>query len=470
MQNVFIGRQAEIHELERISHSEKAEFVAIYGRRRIGKTYLVKEFYNYRFTFYATGVARGNKQEQLSVFHEALLQYGKNMPQDAPIDWLEAFKRLKAVIQQSRMKRKVVFLDELPWMDTQKSQFVKALDWFWNSWASEQNDLTLIVCGSAASWMVKNIIRNRGGLHNRITLHLNLRPFTLAETKEYIERVKHIRWDHYALAECYMIMGGIPYYLQYLDRTMSLRQNIDRIFFAENALLKDEYKTLFSSLFAHSEQYIRIIETLSSCRSGMTRDVISTKTRISNGGGLTRKLDELEQCGFIRKYRTVEKGGQIYQLMDFYCLFYFYFLRSDRAFDSDAWMHLATSRTGSAWLGLAFERLCFAHAAEIRKALGVTGVATRTFALNDTDAQVDMVIQRQDRTISVCEMKFSDGEYVIQKREWEKIEKRVQLVRSYYPGKTMQIVLVTARGLHPNMYSQNNINRSISLQDLFSQL
>jgi len=468
MQNIFVGRKAEIHELERLNDSDKAEFIAIYGRRRIGKTYLVKEFYNYHFTFYATGVARGAKQQQLQCFQEALMTYGKNMPADTPKDWMEAFKRLKTVIQQSRMKRKVVFLDELPWMDTQKSHFVDALDWFWNSWASEQRDLTLVVCGSAASWMVKNIIRNRGGLHNRITCHLNLQPFTLAETREYMERVKRIQWDEYAVAECYMVMGGVPYYLQYLDRSMSLRQNIDRIFLSENALLKDEYHNLFTSLFARSEQYIRIIETLSSCRSGMTRDWISTKTKISNGGGLTRKLEELEQCGFIRKYRTIEKGGQIYQLMDFYCLFYFYFLRAGRVYDSDAWTHLTTSRTGTTWMGLAFERICFAHTAQIRQALGVAGIATQTFALNQPDAQVDMVIKRSDRTVSVCEMKFSEAKYTITKQEWDKIQHRVDTVRALFPTKNMQVVLVTSQGLHDNMYAQNKVDCSITLAAIFT--
>lgn len=468
MQNLFIGRKAEIHELERINQSEKAEFVAIYGRRRIGKTYLVKEFYNYRFAFYATGVARGNREQQLQCFQEALLSYGKNMPGKAPTDWMEAFKRLKIVVQQSRMKRKIVFLDELPWMDTQKSHFVDALDWFWNTWASEQKDLTLVVCGSAASWMVKNIIRNRGGLHNRITCRLNLRPFTLAETRNYIEQVKHIHWDDYAIAECYMVMGGVPYYLQYLDKSMSLRQNIDRIFLSENALLKDEYNSLFSSLFTHSEQYIHIIETLSTSRSGKTRDWISSKTKISNGGGLTRRLDELEQCGFIRKYRTVDKGGQIYQLIDFYCLFYLYFLRSNRTPDADAWTHLSNSRTGSVWMGLAFERLCFAHATQIRNALGVAGIATQTFALSDPDAQVDMVIKRSDRTVSVCEIKFSESEYVIQKQEWERIQNRVAMVKSIFPNKNMQVVMITSRGLRNNAYAQNNVDKDISLKNLMS--
>jgi len=270
------------------------------------------------------------------------------------------------------------------------------------------------------------------------------------------------------LAECYMVMGGVPYYLQYLDRSISLRQNIDRIFLDENALLKDEYHNLFTSLFSHSEQYIRIIEVLSLCRSGMTRDLISAKTKISNGGGLTRKLEELEQCGFIRKYRTIDKGGQIYQLMDFYCLFYFYFLRAGRLFDSDAWTHLTSSRAGSTWMGLAFERICFAHAAQIRQALGIAGIATQTFALNEPDAQVDMVIKRSDRTMSVCEMKFSEEKYTITKQEWDKIQHRVDTVRALFPTKNMQVILITAQGLHANMYSQNKVDRSIILTDLFT--
>ena len=289
----IVGRKEEINELQRIYDSASSEFVVVYGRRRVGKTFLVREFFHDNFVFYATGVARGNRKEQLAHFHNRLLRYGSPDDQTPPNDWFTAFERLEALATKSRQKRKVIFLDELPWMDTQKSEFLKALELFWNEWASARNDIVLVVCGSAASWMVNKVINNHGGLHNRLTCRMKLLPFTLSETKEYLESQK-FKWDNLSIAECYMILGGIPYYLHLLDKSRSLAQNIDRLFFSESALLADEFDNLYNSLFSKSEDYVRIVETLSKKKSGFTRDEIAKGSKLSNGGGLTRKLVALE--------------------------------------------------------------------------------------------------------------------------------------------------------------------------------
>ena len=251
--------------------------MAIYGRRRVGKTFLVRSFFHDNFTFYTTGIARGTRREQLRHFSEALHEKCASLPETDAEDWFEVFKRLRTLISKSRQRRKVVFLDELPWMDTQKSEFVKALDLFWNEWGSTRNDFLLIVCGSAASWMVKNIIKNRGGLHNRLTCKLHLSPFNLNDTSQFLQ-AKGINWLDETIAECYMVMGGIPYYLMQLDKTYSLAQNVDRMFFRENALLADEADNLYKSLFKKSENYVRIVEALVDKRSGLTRQEIVDTT------------------------------------------------------------------------------------------------------------------------------------------------------------------------------------------------
>lgn len=462
----IVGRKPEIEELQRIYDSASSEFVVVYGRRRVGKTFLVREFFHDDFVFYATGVARGNRKEQLAHFHNRLIRYGSSDEQTLPKDWFAAFERLEALVGKSRQKRKVIFLDELPWMDTQKSEFLKALELFWNEWASARKDIVLVVCGSAASWMVNKVINSRGGLHNRLTCKLKLLPFTLAETKEYLEAQK-FKWDNLSIAECYMILGGIPYYLHLLDKNRSLAQNIDRLFFSESALLADEFDNLYNSLFSKSEEYVRIVEALSKKKSGFTRDEIVKGSKLSNGGGLTRKLVALEQCGFVRKYKAIGEVSYLYQLSDCFTLFYFQFLKSGLYSDQETWMHLLTTNTCTTWRGLAFERLCFAHIQKIKQKLGISGILTNTFSYYSSQAQVDMVIDRADRAVTVCEMKFSERPYAITKPEWEKIEGRLLEMQNQFKRKTMFFAMVTTNGLVKNKYSMNNVQQEVVLDDLF---
>lgn len=462
----IIGRKEEQRELERLTNSGMPEFVAVYGRRRVGKTFLVKEFFGNNFVFYTTGVSRGSKAEQLRNFQESLSEYGYRGESEAPRDWLEAFARLKEVVSKSRQKRKVIFLDEMPWMDTQKSDFLQAIDLFWNKWCSSRVDVMLVVCGSAASWMVKNVIKNRGGLHNRLTGTIHLMPFSLGETNAYLQS-RGVRWPAQTIAECYMVMGGIPYYLQQIDGTMSLAQNVDRMFFKEGALLADEFDNLYSSLFTHSGDHVNIVKVLAGKRQGLTRDDIVAATSLSDGGGLTRRLTELEQCGFIRRYTMVNNARQLYQLTDFYTQFYFQFLAHEKSYDNEVWLHLQGKPRHNNWLGLSFERLCFAHLPQIRKALGIAGVATKTFAYQVEGAQVDMVIERADRTVCVCEMKWSALPYSISKAEDAKLRNRLVAVREKYPRHALLMVMITSAGLVRNGYALSDVQREVNIEELF---
>ena len=464
----LIGRQREKEELTRLNESKQAEFVALYGRRRVGKTYLVRTFFNDSFCFYATGLARANRKEQIANFYKSLCEYSQTQPK-APKDWYEAFDMLKQIILSSRKRRKVVFLDELPWMDTQKSEFLKALELFWNSWGMMQANLLFIVCGSAASWMVKNIIRNKGGLHNRLTCQMRLDPFNLAETKEYL-RAQNIRWDEETIGEIYMIMGGIPYYLHLLDRSKSPAQNIDRMFFGPNALLGEEFRNLFSSLFKKSEEYEKIIGELNKKRLGLTRDEIAEHCKMTNGGGLSRRLEELVQCGFIRRYQPLNERKSLYQLVDFYCLFYYMFLHNSEHFDRSVWQHIQAMPRYNTWLGLGFERLCFAHVYQIQRALGISGMATKTYAYATPTAQMDMVIERADKVISLCEMKYSQLPYGLTKQEAEKLRKRGEEIMGLLPkNRQVLISLVSNRLPKKNAHYNELITSSITIKDLYTE-
>ncbi len=464
----IIGRKDEQHELNRLYESGSPEFAVVYGRRRVGKTFLVRETLGNKFTFYATGVARGTKDDQLAAFYAALLEYGLPDRYARPTSWMEAFELLKVVIERSAQKRKVLFIDEMPWMDTAKSRFVETLDLFWNKWASAREDILLIGCGSAASWMVRNIVRSRGGLHNRITCKIRLAPFTLAETKSFLQS-KKIDWESRDIAETYMILGGIPYYLNLLDRSFSLAQNIDRLFFKTSALLEDEFDNLYSSLFKNASEHKKIIEALSKHRSGLTRERILAMTKLTDGGTFGIKLDELEQCGFIRKYKAVGSKGQLYQLTDFYTLFYFKFLNGQKEGDTARWMHLILSRTYSTWCGLAFERLCMNEIEVIKSVLGISGIATKHYSLQTPHAQVDMLIERADRVVSLCEMKYYDGPYTMTKKEAEDMEKRIWEVREKTMRKNIQVVLITPYGVKQNKYSANSVHQVITLDDIIGE-
>lgn len=461
----LIGRERETKELTRLKESNQAEFVVLYGRRRVGKTFLVRSFFDDKFTFYCTGLAKGTRKQQLTNFGKTLSEYcGQNV---LPKDWFEAFDALKTIILRSRQRRKVIFLDEVPWMDTQKSEFKQALDLFWNGWAMMQPNLLFIICGSAASWMVKHVINDKGGLHNRLTCRLHLLPFTLKDTRAYLQS-QGFRWTDEMVANSYMILGGIPYYLHLLDKSLSLAQNVDRLFFEESALLADEFNNLYSSLFKKAGEYVKIITLLSKKKSGYTRSELTESLKLKTGGGFTRRLEELEQCGFIRKYLPISGKTHIYQLVDFFTLFYLQFGGEKATFDSNMWMHLQTSSKYNTWLGLSFERLCFAHIHQIQHALGISGVGTKTYALQTSSAQMNMVIDRADNIVNLCEMKYTGCAFALSKTEAEKLQKRISELSLLLHKKGVMAVLITDSSAKRNEYYNQLIYNNITLKDLFA--
>lgn len=459
-----IGRKDERLELQRLYESDSAEFAIVYGRRRVGKTFLVRETLGDCFCFYSTGLARGNKNDQLGAFYGSLLEYGLPVQFARPKTWFEAFDLLKKVVEKSPRRRKVLFIDEMPWLDTAKSKFLTALDLFWNQWASARKDILLIGCGSAASWMVKNIIRNRGGLHNRITCKIKLSPFTLPEVKEFL-LAKGIAWENRDIAETYMILGGIPYYLNLLDKHFSLAQNIDRLFFKESALLEDEFDNLYASLFKNAKGHIKIIEALAKKKSGMTREEILKETKQQDGGNVGIRLEELEQCGFIRKFKAVGNKGKFYQLTDFYTRFYLSFAKEQDE-NRQKWVQMQNTHRYSTWCGLAFERLCQSQIDRIKDVLRISGMASSHYSVQTDSAQIDMVIDRADRIVTLCEMKFYDQPYAFTRDDQQKLQNKISVIRELFKRKNIQPVLISPYGLRPNSYSINLIQQVITLDDL----
>ena len=470
----MVGRREEIATLMDCVNSGRPEFIAVYGRRRVGKTYLVKEFFDDTFSFYSTGVQNVNTKQQLRIFREALVKYGDE-EKTIPKDWFEAFSRLEKLLESEHVKReyrvgrRVVFLDELPWMDTAKSDFRSALDYFWNSWGSSQKDLIFIICGSATSWIIYNIVKDTGGFYNRLTRQIRLMPFVLGECEQLL-RSNGMQMTRRQIIESYMVLGGIPYYLNYLKPQYSLALNIEMLFFRENGPLRYEFQQLFRSLFKNADRYIDIIRQLAKRKYGYTRKGLLDSGKTVEGKELTRCLEDLEQCGFIRKYHdfSLKTNGCHFQLTDPMCLFYFAFLESGKV---DSWMEFINTPAYYAWSGLAFEKVCLLHTKQIKQALGISGVFSHEFSWNskktERGAQIDLLIDRKDDVINVCEVKYSQEEYTIDASYEEQIVHKLEVFRSETKTKkVLRLTMITFAGVKQNAHKSIVMNEIVA-DDLF---
>ena len=468
----IIGRIAEKAAFKAYLESKKPEFVAVYGRRRVGKTFLIRETFKNSFDFYVTGLANTGQQMQLRNFNSSLQKYG-NMPYPQCKTWFDSFEQLKHLLEFSaNKKKKVVFIDELPWMDTHRSDFIASLEHFWNSWASSRPDVLLIVCGSATSWMINKLIKNRGGLHNRVTHRMYLEPFTLCECEAYYKE-NGIVMNRYQIVESYMITGGIPYYLSLMDKGLSLSQNVDMLCFMQNGALTDEFDNLYASLYKNSENHVKVVEALGKKKKGLTRDEIVNFTKLPNGGGLTKVLEELEQCGFIRKYNSFGKKHYscLYQLVDFYTLFYLNFMKGNTYNDEHYRLNTIDSGKHRAWSGYAFEQVCMMHLKQIKNKLGISGVLTHASSWRSASsapgAQIDLLIERNDQIINLCEVKFSNAEFRIDKKYEENLRnKRDAFIRETKTRKAVHLTMITTYGVKQNEYS-DMIQSEVKMEDLF---
>ena len=470
----MIGRKYEQQLLDKWMQSGRPEFLVVYGRRRIGKTYLVRDYFKDRFAFRATGVAEEGMRTQLKAFHQKLLEYG-DAHRGAPKDWFEAFSRLKALLCDENVTRDVgtgrivVFLDEMPWMDTPRSGFKPAFENFWNDWGCMREDLLLIACGSATSWLATNLLQSTEGLYGRVTGSLNLQPFCLGECEELL-RYNGLELTRQQVIELFLVFGGIPYYLNLVPRGMGPAQAVEQLCFAPGGQLAGEFDLLFRSTFKHADNHMALVEALARRKGGLT-DAELRKTRgVPTGESLSRALGDLTACGLVRKNAAYgnKKNGRRYQLVDPFTCFYLRVLK-DRAFDS--WeAHVATPAYAS-WRGNAFELTCLLHVPQIKRALGISGVETLSFpwtsAAQEGGAQIDLVIDRRDGIIDLCEAKFTDRPYVLDKNGFESLTRKRDVFRDETgSAKALHLVLITAAGLQQNAYA-HSILVIIGPDDLF---
>lgn len=473
---MIIGRERERQELLRLLEKEESQFCAVYGRRRVGKTYLIRETFNYQFCFQHTGVAKGTLRQQLTAFRNSLMAAG--MQCAIPRTWIEAFELLKQLVTQASAGKKVLFIDELPWMDTPKGNLIGALENFWNGWATarREKDIVLIVCGSATSWISKKLLKDKEGLRGRLTNRIKIVPFTLHEC-ELFAKSANLALGRKDILELYMVLGGIPYYWSFLKKGLSVAQNVDQLFFSETAQLHDEFEALYAVLFKHPDNYLKVIQCMSDGRkSGMTREEILATSRLSDGGTFSTIMEELEECGFIRRFASADttQTNAMYQLIDNYTLFYYLCVRKNAFSDEHYWQNTYTSASHNTWRGHAFERVCLQHIPQIKAALGISGVQTNVCSWfsrgrgERRGAQIDLVIQRADGFTDLCEMKHSASIFTIEKDYAKELRNKMAAYQELSKDKrTPHLVMVTTNGVAHNS-NYNMVQNEITLDSLFA--
>lgn len=471
----LIGRVRETAKFNKIMSSSKSEFLAIYGRRRVGKTFLIREYFGQKFDFYATGLAKGNTNQQLTNFTIFINNYFSSQ-YAVPKNWLEAFNILiKELEKINTDKKQVIFIDEMPWLDTKKSDFMMGLEFFWNSWASAKNNVVLVVCGSAASWMINDLIKNTGGLYNRVTERIKLEPFNLQETESYFLQ-KNIVLDRYQILQLYMVTGGIPYYLDQIEAGKSAMQNIEDVCFRNDGQLRTEFSHIFSSLFKNADKHELILKIIFDNGGALTREKLLKHAGFSSGGGISKALNELEESGFITSFLKMglKKAHATYCISDFYTIFYFRFIQHQGKYEPNMWLNNIDNPAFRAWSGFAFEQICFAHIPQIKNALNIGGVSSSTYAWNlkgnadKKGSQIDLVIDRRDQVINLFEIKYSINQIIITKEYDGKLRNKIQTFKeTTATKKSIFLTLISTFGVKTNEYSTSSVQNELTMDALF---
>ena len=472
----LVGREAEETAFSNCLQLSESKLIAVYGRRRVGKTFLIRKTFSSKLVFEVSGLYKGSTQAQIKHFTKTLISYGYAPAAFAnPNDWIDAIGLQQGYLDTLKGKsKKVIFIDEMPWFDTARSQFLTIFENFWNQYCTKRNDLVVVICGSAATWMIKKILKNKGGLHNRVYEKIKLKPFNLYETEKFL-KAKGIVWDKFTIAQLYLCIGGIPFYLDGIRKGESFVQFINRAFFQPDGFLRIEYEELFSSLFDQSTNHRDVVAILAKQNKSIPREKITDNIKLNSGGTLTNILEELENAGFISKtnLNTNTKTKSHYRLEDFYTLFYLHFIGKKGKTNIDNWDKIATSPSWASWSGLAFERLCFYHTNQIKKALNISAIESEVSSWRVIDeergAQIDMLIDRADRVVNVVEMKFSKDQFKITKDFAMNLRNKLARYAEQNPRKVLFLTMLTSFGVFENQYSTELVQNKIELKQLFSK-
>lgn len=488
MLNNIVGRQTELQTLKQMYDSKESEFLAIYGRRRVGKTVLIHTFCSNQDGVYfsVSGVQHAPLGEQLTHFMERLSEvFYQGAKLQVVKNWREAFKSLTRAIQSVTENKKIVlFQDEFPWLATKNSGLLQSLDYYWNQYWSKAKRIKLIICGSSASWIINKIIRNKGGLHNRVTHEIHLEPFNLFETKNYLIH-QGIKLNDSQILELYMTIGGIPYYLRRIKKGLSAKQNIELLAFTRSGFLLEEFNKLYDSLFDGGEIYIEIMRVIAKKRYGISQiDLLKQIEGLSQGGEMKKKLASLEDAGFIMRFKPYQhtKRGLYYRVIDEYTLFYFRWVEplkealQSKALKRGYWTEMGGTPEWYAWAGLAFEAICYKHLPQISNALELPATALADcwryrskLGENEEGTQIDLLFDRKDDVITICEIKYSNQPFVIDKSYAKSLQRKLEVFqKKTKTNKALMLTMITSNGIKENMYSEELISNVVVLEDFFT--
>lgn len=468
----LLGRDVEKKILDELLNSSKSEFLAVYGRRRIGKTYLVRQYLSKQLVFDFTGTNTDDTFVQLSNFRMVFSEQCFEL-EETPSNWSEAFLLLANYLKNTKRKGKlVVFLDELPWLARPKSGFIPALEFFWNQYGSQLNNLLFVTCGSAASWMIKNIVYAKGGLYKRLTRSIELEPFTLKETEEFLKHRK-LQFTNYQIVQLYMAIGGIPFYLDAIKPGMSVPQVIQDLYFSKNGFLQKEFIPLYQSLFKRANYHLKIVEALARHPNGLTREILSKETKIAEGGSLSRTLENLIDTGFVKIIFPFGKKRKdaLYRIVDFFTIFYLKFVQNN---NFKNWQSVAQSASYYSWCGYTFENICLLHTEQIKAKLGISGTETNVYSwrkagtLTEKGAQIDLVLDRKDGIVHLCEAKFTENDFVLTKDYNTQLRQRRFIFKE--ATKTRKNPVTTLLTTYPavrNEHYLEEVHSEISMDYLF---
>jgi AAA+ ATPase superfamily predicted ATPase len=468
--SIIVGRKSEQLVLKEAMHNDKSELIVVYGRRRIGKTFLIREFFKQQLIFEVTGLHGGHLKDQLANFSKEVNKRNQRLATNSVKSWLEAFTHLEEYVDTLKNERKkVIFIDEFPWMATPKSGFLMAFENFWNTYCSKRDDLIVVICGSAASYMVQKIINNKGGLHNRITRKIRLLPFNLLETELFLKK-KKIVYTRYDIIQIYMALGGVPHYLENLQRGESVQQALDRLCFSRHGLLNDEFDRLFVSLFDDSERHLKIIKTLTKTNTGLTRNELIEQSNLPSGGDFSLKLEELVESGFVTEYPYYrnKKQRSLFRLSDEYTKFYLKFIDQNRKGGDGTWQRLGNTQSFKSWSGFAFETLCLKHIHAVKRTLRIDAIYSTSSSWFNAQTQIDVLIDRDDNVINLCELKFYNAPFIINKSYYLDLKKKIdEFKRETNTRKSIFLTMITTYGVQENQYSKELMQNNLDMNALF---
>lgn len=471
----MVGREIHVKKLQALIYKDKSSFVAITGRRRVGKTYLVDEVYKNNFCLRVTGIQNVGLNIQIKNFVEKIVEYSGLSIASQPKNWQEVFILLKKyLVKLPTTKKQILFIDELPWIATKRSGFIQILAHLWNDYLSKEKHFILVVCGSATSWIAKRIVNDKGGLHNRLTDRIRLQPFTLSETKKFLN-IRGVNLTDQAISELYMIMGGIPFYLEQIKKGQSVNQIITKLCFTDGGLLKEEYRNLYKALFDNPENHEAIVLALAKTSKGLSRSEIIEKTHVKAGGPYTRAISDLLLSGFIEKILPYGKKsrGTVYRLIDEYSIFFHRFIKPNQNKEPEIWKTIYQSQQYKIWTGFAFENLCLRHIAQIKKALGIFGIYSEQSGYtqksngDDYGFQIDLIIDRKDNVVNLCECKYYNDTFTVSKSYADNLRRRRNIFQSAIsPKKSVFNTLITAYGAVKNEYFLDVVDNELTVSDL----